>query len=193
MSDDIIIAQTKKWIIDVVVGCNFCPFAGKEVSRGSIHYEVLHAADKKKVLQALAIEFLYLDENPGTETSLLILPGSFLIFNEYLDLVEIAESFLKKEGHEGKYQLASFHPLYLFAATTETDPANYTNRSPYPMLHLLREASITKAVDNYPGIENIPLQNIDFTTKKGLNYMQSLKDACINDPAFNIPEPPEYL
>lgn len=178
--DERIIAQTKKWIIDVVVGCNFCPFAGREVKQGTIHYEVLHTAEKKLVLEALANAFLFLDKNPAVETSLLILPESFKIFKAYLDLVELADSLLEKEGYEGIYQLASFHPLYLFAGAAGDDPANFTNRSPYPMLHLLREASVTKAVDNYPGIKNIPQQNIAFATKKGLEHMQLLKDACMN-------------
>lgn len=180
MTDETIIAQTKKWIIDVVVGCNFCPFAGKEVKRGTIHYKVLHVAEKKLVLEGLANAFLCLNENPAIETTLLILPDSFKIFSTYLGLIKSAESFLKKEGHEGVYQLASFHPLYLFAGSAGNDPANFTNRSPYPMLHLLREASVTKAVDNYPGAENIPQRNIAFATKKGLAHMQLLKDACIN-------------
>lgn len=180
MPDQIIIAQTKKWITDVVVGCNFCPFAGKVIKHGSIHYEVLNTCNKKLIPEALAKMFLLLDEDPETETSLLILPESFKAFREYLDILELAKSFLIKEGYEGIYQLASFHPLYVFAGSTENDPSNYTNRSPYPMLHILREASITRAIDNYPDTENIPQLNIAFTKKKGLAHMQLLKENCMN-------------
>lgn len=177
--NETIIAQTQKWIIDVVIGCNFCPFARREISRGSIHYEVLHDAEKNEVLEKLARTLLVLEQDPEIETALLILTGSYDLFLEYLELVDIAESFLKKEGYEGKYQLASFHPMYMFAGSTGSDPANFTNRSPYPMLHLLREASITRATDNYIGIENIPKDNIAFAKAKGLKYMQMLKDACV--------------
>lgn len=180
MSDQIIIAQTKKWITDVVVGCNFCPFAGKVIKQGSIHYEVLNSGNNKLILEALAKTFILLDKTPETETSLLILPENFKAFNQYLYLLELAESLLIKQGYEGIYQLASFHPLYLFARSTENDPANFTNRSPYPMLHILREASITRAIDNYPDTENIPQLNIAFTKKKGLAHMQLLKENCMN-------------
>ena len=173
-TDEAIIAQTKKWIIDVVVGCNFCPFAAKEIKRNSIHYEVLPTATTKNVLTAVMAALHQLDINTGIETSFLILPGSFGKFDAYLQLLELAETLLAKEGYEGIYQLASFHPEYLFAGGTSADPANYTNRSPYPMLHFLREESVSKAIDSYPGIDEVPNRNIAFANKKGLLYMQQL-------------------
>lgn len=173
-----VIEQTKSWITNVVVGCNFCPFAGRELSRGTIHYEVLENADTEMVLGAVVKALQQLDAEPGIETTLLILPGSFAGFDVYLDLVEDAETLLEKEGYEGNYQLASFHPQYLFAGSGEADPANYTNRSPHPMLHFLREESVSKAVDSYPGIEDVPNRNIAFAQEKGLVFMQQLLEAC---------------
>ncbi|HEV7782749.1 MAG TPA: DUF1415 family protein, partial [Chitinophagaceae bacterium] len=85
----------------------------------------------------------------------------------------------KQNGYEGIYQLASFHPLYLFANSSPTDAANYTNRSVYPMLHLLREESIDKALAHYSDPENIPERNINFAHEKGLTYMKMLRDACL--------------
>lgn len=175
---NIIIEQTKKWITDVVVGCNFCPFAGRELIKGSIHYEVLENAGTQKVLEAVVSAMLKLDNEPSIETTLLILQNSFESFEDYLDLVEDAEALLEKEGYEGVYQLASFHPNYLFAGSTETDASNYTNRSPFPMLHFLREDSVSKAVDSYPGIDEVPGRNINFAREKGLLYMQQLLAAC---------------
>lgn len=169
-----IIAQTKKWITDVVVGCNFCPFASREMKRGSIHYEVMHAADQSSALEKLLLQLQQLDEDKTIETSLLIFPGSFLLFDEYLDLVELAEELLATEEYEGVYQVASFHPDYLFAGSTTDDPSNFTNRSPYPMLHLLREESVSRAVDSHPDIDAVPEQNIAFAREKGLKYMQQL-------------------
>ena len=169
-----IITNTKNWVSNVVVGCNFCPFAAKEVKKGSIHYKVLENATLKTTLEAVMLSMIQLDEDATIETSLLILPDSFLLFDDYLHMLGLAESLLEKEDYEGIYQMASFHPQYLFAGSTNEDPSNYTNRSPYPMLHFLRESSITKAVDGYPGIDDVPQRNIAFTKEKGLLYMQQL-------------------
>ncbi len=171
---ELVIAQTKKWIVDVVVGCNFCPFAAREVKRNSIHYEVLQHSTRESVLKEVVKSFQLLDRDENIETSLLILPGSFTSFDDYLQLVGLAGRLLKKEGYEGVYQVASFHPGYLFAGSSEADPANYTNRSPYPMLHFLREESVSKVVDNFPGVDDIPNRNIAFTRAKGLAYMKQL-------------------
>ncbi len=171
---DSIIASTKKWIIDVVVGCNFCPFAAKEIRRNSIHYEVLDNANLESTLFATIEAFHLLDTDETVETLLLVLPNAFETFTEYLDIVDKAEALLKKENYEGIYQIASFHPLYLFASSTNLDASNYTNRSPYPMLHFLREDSLSKAIDSYPNIDDVPDNNIAFANEKGLRYMQTL-------------------
>ncbi len=169
-----VIAKTKKWIIDVVIGCNFCPFAAREVKKNSIHYEVLQNATAETVLEAVIQSFQKLDENENIETSLLILPGSFQPFEDYLQLHDMAEALLAEQDYEGIYQIASFHPEYLFAGSTDDDPSNYTNRSPYPMLHFLREDSVSKAIDSYPDIDEVPNRNIAFTQEKGLQYMIQL-------------------
>lgn len=171
---DIVIANTKKWISDVVVGCNFCPFAAKEVKKDTIHYAVLQEATKKTVLESVMQMIYQLDDNNSIETSFLIIPDSFLLFNDYLDLLSLVERLMEKENYEGIYQVASFHPAYLFAGSTPTDPSNYTNRSPYPMFHFLREDSVSKAISSYPDIDKVPERNIAFTTEKGLLYMKQL-------------------
>jgi uncharacterized protein len=99
-------------------------------------------------------------------------------FDEYLGLVELAESFLEKQDKEGIYQIASFHPTYIFEGSSEDDPSNYTNRSPYPMLHLLREESVSRAIDSFPGTEKIPQRNIQYARQKGLIYMRSLWESA---------------
>ena len=172
--NEIIVTKTKSWITNVVVACNFCPFAAREIKRGSIHYEVINNATTKTVLEATLKMFLLLNNNEQIETSILILPDHFSEFNDYLDLVEKAENLLTKNNYEGIYQIASFHPKYMFADSDENDPSNYTNRSPYPMLHFLREESVTKAIAGYTDIENVPKRNIAFTKEKGLAYMQQL-------------------
>ncbi len=177
-TDEQVIAQTKKWVDDVVIGCNFCPFAAQVVKQQTIYYRVEHAADIAGCLQTFQEEMEHLDADTGIETVILIFPDSFPLFDEYLDLVADAEDLLVEKGYEGIYQVASFHPQYLFEGAPKNDAANYTNRSVYPMLHLLREASIDKALENYKQPEKIPERNIQFARKKGWLYMKQLKDNC---------------
>lgn len=174
-----IVAQTKKWITDIVIGCNFCPFANREVKQNRVHYKVEFSAALELCLETFLEECKRLDEGKAIETTLLILPNGFGDFDDYLTLVELAETLLAENGYEGIYQVAGFHPLYRFADSDTDDAANYTNRSIYPMLHLLREESIEIALQNYPNPEQIPTRNIDFARKKGLAYMKMLRDGCL--------------
>ena len=177
MTHEQIIERTKNWIIEVVIGCNFCPFAANVVKQRSIFYKVEESVDMDTCLDSFGLEMQRLDTNGAIETTLIILPNGFQKFDDYLVLLSMAEKLLKKEGYEGIYQVASFHPLYLFAGSDENDPANYTNRSIYPMLHLLREESIDKALENFKSPESIPARNINFAREKGLAYMKMLRDA----------------
>jgi len=175
-----IISRTKKWIIDVVVGCNFCPFASRVIKMDTIHYQVEPTADLTIAGQSFLRECRRLDADTAIETSFLIFPETFAKFDDYLELVQMTEKLLKKNGYEGVYQVASFHPLYRFAGAPADDAANYTNRSIYPMLHLLREDLVEKALQNYPDPEQIPERNIGFARQKGAVYMKMLRDACLN-------------
>ena len=179
MTDEQIIQQTQNWIKEVVIGCNFCPFAAKALLKQNIQYTVLNSVSLQESLEQLAKEMSLLDDDINKETSFIIFANDFVNFNEYLFLVEKSEQLLNKTGYDGIYQLASFHPDYCFAGSTEDDPANYTNRSIFPMLHLLREDSITAALENYANPEKIPQNNIHFAEGKGLLYMQMLRAGCI--------------
>ncbi|MBS1596979.1 MAG: DUF1415 domain-containing protein [Bacteroidetes bacterium] len=176
-----IIEQTKKWIMDVVIGCNFCPFAAREMKMNSVRYHVEESLELNVCLESFINECLVLDNNEKVETSFLIFSNAFKQFDDYLDLVSYAEKLLKEHGYTGVYQVASFHPEYLFANTKENDAANYTNRSIYPMLHLLREARIEQALANYPHAEKIPERNINFAREKGEAYMKMLRESCVVD------------
>ncbi|RYY41493.1 MAG: DUF1415 domain-containing protein [Chitinophagaceae bacterium] len=171
------IAQTKKWILDVVVGCNFCPFALREVKRDSIRFEVVDGS-KAVVIQSFRDMLAQLDADREIETAFIILPRNFARFTDYLKLVDAAETSLRRNGYEGVYQVASFHPDYLFAGSLSDDASNYTNRSPHPMLHILREESVSRAVDSHPDPLKIPERNMAFAREKGLEYMQRLWKAC---------------
>lgn len=173
------IEHTKKWIKDVVVGCNFCPFAANALKKQSIHYEVAEVEEGEASIEAFVNETTRLDEDKSIETVFLIFTNTYGDFSDYLDFVDLVEKQLTKNGYDGIYQVASFHPLYLFAGADEKDPANYTNRSVYPMLHLLRESSIDKVLETYLDPELIPDRNIAFARKKGLVYMNMLRDTCM--------------
>jgi len=161
LTDELVVEHTKRWIESVILACDFCPFAGREFARNSIHYSVIRGGEIERCLESLIEECVLLDAETDIETSLLLFPDAFADFEDFLDLVGIAEALLVDQGYEGVYQLASFHPDYCFADQDVNDPANYTNRSPYPTLHLLREASLERVLGEHPDPDLIPLRNID--------------------------------
>lgn len=172
------IQQMNNWIERVVIGYNFCPFAKREMLQKTIHYAVSTASDMEGYMMELIEELKRLDENDAIETTLILFPNHFDDFETYLDLVDIGQVLLEEHEYEGVYQLASFHPKYRFEGTTDEDPANYTNRSPYPALHLLRESSIEAALEHYLNPELIPERNIELTRKEGLALWQQILKDC---------------
>jgi uncharacterized protein len=178
-NDQQIIEQTKNWIQKVVIGLNFCPFANREFKNNSIRYQVENGTTRTDAREALLKECKRLDKDKSIATTLIIFPNAFQEFDVYLQHVALAEKLLQQKGYEGIYQLATFHPLYQFENSTPDDPANYTNRSIYPMLHLLREDHIRKAVQFYGNAEAIPEQNIQFAREKGEVYLKMLRDSCM--------------
>lgn len=171
---------TRQWIKNVIVKYNFCPFARKELEHDSIRYRVIDSASFDAVQAATREECRHLDDHPDTATTLLLLTHGFDDFSVYLDLVETIQRRVIDPQYEGEYQLASFHPDYCFADSDETDAANYTNRAPYPTLHLIREDSISAALENYPDAEQIPQKNITLTRRKGKIKMAELLADCHN-------------
>ncbi|MDP1665474.1 MAG: DUF1415 domain-containing protein [Methylobacter sp.] len=178
LPDHDIKASTIAWLKSVIIEYSICPFAKRELDRGSIYFSVNHDTKTEQCLLHLMDECDRLDTEPGIETALLIYADAFAEFDDYLDFLDVAESLLAEQGYEGIYQLASFHPDYYFQGVEPGDAANYTNRSPFPMLHLLRETSIEQAVAGHPDPDNIPQHNIELTRKLGLAKMQALLAAC---------------
>jgi hypothetical protein len=177
-NDQRLIASTQAWLKSFVIEYSICPFAKREADRGSIHFVVSHDTDLEDCLNNLLLECDRLNSDTGIETALIIYDQAFVCFDDYLDFVDLAEALLQAEDYEGVYQLASFHPDYYFEGTKLDDPTNYTNRSPYPMLHLLREASLEKAIDAYPDPEAIPERNITLLRELGLAKVKALLAAC---------------
>jgi hypothetical protein len=179
ISPDQIIAQTKQWITSVVIACNFCPFAAKEMKHNSVHFQVEPSTDIRECLNLFLQECKRLDEDDTIVTTLLIFPNGFSNFDDFLNLASEAEDLLEANDYQGIYQVASFHPQYIFGGAPVNDAANFTNRSVYPMLHLLREDQIEEALERYPNPEKIPDNNIHFAREKGVQYMKMLRDACL--------------
>ena len=179
-TDNTIIKQTKAWLKQVVIGLQLCPFAEHPYSNNKIEYIVCHEKDTEQKLLVLINALTQLDDNQKTETSLIIFSDPALSFDNYLDLLELANALMDEYDYNGTYQLASFHPNYQFEGTTPDDASNYTNRSPYPMLHCLRETSIEKALQTFPQPENIPQNNIKRIRALGFKHMQHQLDSIMN-------------
>lgn len=171
------LAATRAWVEDFVVAHSLCPFAGREVARQAIRYRAVSAADWTEALTELMAECRRLDAEPEIATTLVVLTPGVEAFDDYLELLAIAEALLADEGYEGVYQLASFHPDYCFEGTETEDPANYTNRSPWPMLHLLREADIERALAHYSDPESIPERNVALLRRLGREALAARLDA----------------
>ena len=166
------ILASQQWLEDFIIRFNICPFAKREFVQQRIRYQLLPERSAQRHLLTLVDECLFLDQHPETETTLLIFPDDLSDFDEFLDFLELAEQLLQQQDYEGIYQLASFHPDYRFAGSMKNDAGNFTNRSPYPMLHLIREKSLEAAVKNYPDIEQVPKNNIKKLQEIGFTEMQ---------------------
>jgi len=174
-----LVTQTQCWLDSVIIRHNICPFAKKERDKGSIYFYIDTSQAISDALENLIGECEHLDSQPDIATTLFILAYLGKEFNDYLDFLELANQLLIEQGYEGVYQLASFHPEYCFAQSEDDDPANYTNRSPYPMLHIIREESLEKALHSYPNPELIPERNIEYCKALGLAKMQAMLQHCL--------------
>lgn len=157
---------TADWLEHFVIGLNLCPFAKKPFTTDKIIYRVETTTSIEKLKETLLTELLILNNTPATEisTTLIIHPNILIDFLDYNDFLEVANEILALVDMVGLVQIASFHPNYQFAGTSTNDITNYTNRSPFPMLHLLRESEVEKAIENYPQPEEIPNRNMEQLT-----------------------------
>lgn len=172
-----VIQQTKTWVSQVVIGLNLCPFAAQPFEDNRIEYIVSHNKETEQDLQELAVCISILENKVEVETILLIFPESYKSFDDYLELLYLANLLLDDLNFSGKYQLASFHPEYHFEGCDINDAGNFTNRSPYPMLHILRENSVERAIKSYNHVEKIPQNNVKNLRSIGFDVMQqTLKD-----------------
>ena len=181
-SDETVIAATRRWLEQVVIGLGLCPFAKAVHVKGQIRYFVSQAETPEALLLDLLGELsaLSVADPEVTDTALLIHPralGDFLDYNDFLSVADVA---LEDLGLTGELQIASFHPHYQFHGNAAEDPANYCNRSPYPMLHLLREASVDRAVAAFPDASSIVDKNIKVLRSLGHEALERLLAAAVN-------------
>ncbi|HLY73751.1 MAG TPA: DUF1415 domain-containing protein [Planctomycetota bacterium] len=163
------VAATRGWLERDVIGLNLCPFAAAVHEAGQIRYVVSDAQTPVALRDHLIEELLFLNAADPREvdTTLLIHPRVLSDFLEFNDFLDIAEDTVRQLGLNGEIQVASFHPQYQFSETSPDDVTNRTNRSPYPTLHLLREASVDRAVADHPDISEISRRNIETMRRLG--------------------------
>ncbi len=178
-----VIRETRAWVDRVVIGLNLCPFAKAAQVKGSVRYVLSETTDPQALLATLCEELQCLaDAAPASvETTLLIHPQVLTAFADFNDFLDAADAAVQKLGLEGVLQLASFHPQFQFAGSAPDDVSNATNRSPYPCLHLLREDSITRAVEAFPEPEAIFEANIRTLEALGPAGWAALQAACRRD------------
>ncbi|WP_296495533.1 DUF1415 domain-containing protein [Rhodoferax sp.] len=175
--DDLVIADTRAWLERAVIGLNLCPFAKSVHVKGQVHYAVSRATTWQDLLQDLITELknLVATDAKLRDTTLLIAPDCLPDFRDYNDFLFDADRALDDLELDGVLQIASLHPRYQFAGTREDDITNFTNRSPYPTLHLLREDSIDRAVAAFPNPESIFEVNMQTMEQLGPDGWAALK------------------
>ena len=177
--DAAIVHDVERWLVRAVIGLNLCPFARSVHVKRQIAYRVSHATEPEAVLADLSLAFDTLEaaDPAAIDTLLLILPEGFDDFLAFNDMAALAERLLKRLRLRGVFQIATFHPDYQFAGAGPDDIENYTNRAPYPILHLLREESVTRAVDGFPDPDSIYERNQARLRALGHRGWRDLMDA----------------
>lgn len=168
-----------QWMESMVVGMNLCPFAKRELVKKRVRFTVTEASDEEQLLNALQTELELLNRDRSVETTLLIHPQVLQDFYDYKLFLGYTDQLLVRMEIKGVYQIASFHPDYQFRGTEPDDAENYTNRSPYPLLHLLREESLERAIADYPDVDQIPERNIEKMNNLGQGKLQTIMQACL--------------
>ncbi|MCK4742307.1 MAG: DUF1415 domain-containing protein [Sulfuriflexus sp.] len=186
-SSENIITNTRYWVKSTVIHYNLCPFASQVFAGDKVGFEVSAATTEEQLLEdcLLAIQQMLATPREELETSLLIHPHVMNDFSDYNDFLGMIDVLLEETELAGIMQVASFHPDYCFADSDVDDAANFTNRSPYPMLHLLREESISEAIEEWTerslDVEQIPVRNIETLRKLGADILADQLQACYRE------------
>jgi uncharacterized protein len=173
---NIVVQDVEHWLAKVVVGLNLCPFAKAPMTKAQIRTVVCHSAREEDVAQMLYDELVLIRDTPGDqiETTLVVTPKAFERFETFNDFLDIADGMLDQLELVGEIQVASFHPLYQFEGSEPDDVENYTNRAPYPIFHLLREESVTKALTSGQNADDIIERNMQTVRNVGIEGLRAL-------------------
>ena len=176
MSDDPAIAKTREWIDKIVIGLDLCPFAAASIAKRGLRIVHCRARTEEDLSNAVADELGVLESPEGRaiDGSLLVHPEVLTDFTAYNQFQDHCDALLDEMSLVGEFQIASFHPSYRFADTAEIEAGNYTNRSPFPMLHLLRESSVSRAVESHPDPAGIPGRNVRRLEALGVEAIREL-------------------
>jgi hypothetical protein len=178
LGSETILATVRAWVDTLVVGLNLCPFAKRELVAARVRFVATDASTQEQLLTALYAELALLNADDSIETSLLVHPEVLTDFLDYNDFLDLVDMLIEDMGLDGVIQIASFHPDYQFGGTQIDDAENYTNRAPYPLLHLLREASLERAIESHPDVAAIPERNIALMNSMGTDKLKSLLKDC---------------
>ena len=174
LRDSDIIGSVRRWVESFVVDMNLCPFAKRELIKNRVRFALTAAKTEEELLIALQAELELLDSDASIETTLLIHAKVLQDFYDYNQFLNYADKLLRQLDLEGVYQIASFHPDYQFGGTEPNDVENFTNRAPYPLLHILREESLERAIAEYPDVEKIPERNITLMKNMGEKQLRQV-------------------
>ncbi len=167
--------SVRKWLENMVIGLNLCPFAKSVYIKNQVRI-VVYEGEEDELLGCIESELLYLQKTPDTEidTTLVVVPHLLKDYYDFNDFLIYTDALIEEMGLEGEIQIADFHPYYQFAGTQKEDIENYTNRSPYPIFHLLRESSIDRAVEQFPDAAEIFERNISKMQTLGIEKLKTL-------------------
>jgi hypothetical protein len=180
LESDKVAASVRQWVESMVVGLNLCPFAKRELVKNRIRFSVTEASTEEQLLQVLESELELINQDRSVETTLLIHPVVLQDFYDFKLFLAYIDNLLVRMNLKGVFQVASFHPDYQFFGTASEDAENYTNRSPYPVLHLIREESLERVIADYPDVDQIPARNIALMNRLGQNKLQTIMWTCLN-------------
>jgi hypothetical protein len=173
---DLAVEQTRAWVRRFVIGLGLCPFASRPFEEGRLVCHVCEAEDREGIYRSVlqSLEAFLLADPGRQETALVIVPRGLGRFDAYLEMLALLDEALDDSGLRGRVQLASFHPDYRFEGAPADDPANYTNRSPLPMFHLIREDGLSEALAGHPDPERIPQRNVALLRRLGTQRVRAL-------------------
>jgi len=180
IENDVIEGDVRRWLTEAVVGLGLCPFAAKPLQDLRVAIDISRATTAEDLVNDLHHALCRMEETAVSklETSLLVIPDMLQDFYDYNDFLDIADAVLQEGGWEGDIQIASFHPDYQFAGTEKADPENFTNRAPYPVLHLLREDSLEQVLASHPDPDGIPERNIALLREMNGDAIRTLFPYC---------------